>query len=201
MSHYLSTLLGYVQLYKYPAIFVITYLGAIALPLPSGSVVMAAAAFSVQGYMSFWLVLITGILGNMAGDNSGYWLAKKYGIAVLHKVGLGRFFKEERLQHARGLLNKHPILTIYFSRFFTAIAPAVNVVAGVSQLDYKRYLLFEALGEITEVSCFAVAGFILGNNWEYFSGLSDKFWILIVAGMALSYMIWQIILKKSKHAN
>jgi membrane-associated protein len=193
----LSTLLSYVLLYKYLGIFVITFLGAIALPLPSGSVIMAAAAFSVQGYLSFFLVLFVGILGNMAGDSSGYWLVRLYGVSVVHKIGLGRFFKQERLDYARELLDKHPILSIYFSRFFTAIAPAINIVAGFTKLPYKRFLLFEALGECTEVTFFAVIGYIFGNNWTYFSQLSDKFWILIVAGMLASVFLWKLILKKN----
>jgi membrane-associated protein len=196
MSHLLSTLLSYVQLYKYLGIFVITFLGAIALPLPSGSVVAAAAGFATQGYMNFYLVLVTGIAGNMAGDSAGYWLVRQYGLAAVRKLGLARFFKQQRLDQARKLLENHPVLSIYFSRFFTAIAPAVNVVAGITLLPYKKFLLFEALGEITEVSFFAVVGYIFGNNWQYFSQLSGNLWILIVGGMVLSVMLWKMILKK-----
>ena len=49
MSHVLSTLLSYVLIYKYIGIFIITYLGAIALPLPSGSVLMAASDLLCKG--------------------------------------------------------------------------------------------------------------------------------------------------------
>jgi len=196
MNHILTTLLSYVQIYKYLGIFVITFLGAIALPLPSGSVVTAAAAFSVQGYMSFWGVLLTGIAGNMAGDSSGYWLVRLYGMPVIKKIGLHRFFHKDRLDYARKLLDQHPILTIYFSRFFTAIAPAVNIVAGFTGLKYKKFLLFEALGEITEVSFFAIIGYFLGANWDYFNQLTGKLWIFTVAGALLSFMLWRTIIKK-----
>lgn len=200
MSNILSTLLSYVLIYKYIGIFVITFLGAFALPLPSGSVLMAGSAFAVQGYMNFWLVLIVGIAGNMAGDSSGYWLVRLYGLRVINKIGLGRFFKKPTLDAARKQLDKHPILAIYFSRFMTAIAPAVNVVAGFTELPYKRYLLFEALGEVTECSVFCAIGYILGNNWEYVDQLAGKFWILILAGMATSYFFWKLILRKNEES-
>lgn len=193
----LATLLSYVLLYKYPAIFVITFLGAIALPLPSGSVVMAAAAFATQGYMNIFLVLMVGVAGNMAGDSSGYWLVRRYGIKVLHKIHLGRFFHQDRLTAARKQLERHPILAIFFSRFFTAIAPAINVVSGLTKLSYKKYLLFEGLGEFTEVSFFVILGYIFGNNWQYINQFSGQLWILIVAGMLVSLMFWSILLKKS----
>jgi membrane protein DedA with SNARE-associated domain len=192
----LATLLSYVLLYKYPAIFVITFFGAFALPLPSGSVLMAGSAFAVQGYMSFPLVLLTGIAGNMAGDSSGYWLVRRYGIKVLDKIHLGRFFSAQRLDGARSQINKHPILTIYISRFMTGIAPAVNVVSGITRLPYKRFLLFECLGEITECSVFCFIGYIFGSNWEYVSQLSGWGFIIILAGVLTTFVIGGMIFKK-----
>jgi len=193
----LATLLSYVLLYKYPAIFVITFFGAFALPLPSGSVLMAASAFSVQGYMNFPLVLLTGILGNMAGDSSGYWLVRRYGVTVLRKLHLNRFFTKDRLDGAERQIDSHPILTIYFSRFMTGIAPAVNVVCGITRLPYKRFLLFECLGEITECAMFCFIGYIFGNNWEYFSQLlGGKFWIILLAGVLTTFMVGRIVFKK-----
>lgn len=196
MSNILSTLLSYVLIYKYYGIFIITFLGAFALPLPSGTVVMAAAAFSIQGYLNFYLVVLVGILGNMAGDSSGYWLVRLFGMDVVKKVGLAKFFPENKLHAARNQIEKHKMLTIYFSRFMTAIAPAVNVVCGFTELPYREFLLFEALGEFTEVSFFGILGYVFGSNWEYFSQLSDKFWIVIAAGMVFSVLLWRLILRK-----
>src|SRR6185503_1154016 len=110
MSNLLTALLPYVLTYKYLGIFVITFLGAFALPLPSGSILMAASAFAVQGYLNFWLVLIVGIAGNMAGDSSGYWLVRLYGLKILNKIGLGKFFKHERLHAVRRQIEKHAII-------------------------------------------------------------------------------------------
>jgi membrane protein DedA with SNARE-associated domain len=78
----------------------------------------------------------------------------------------------------------------------TGIAPAVNVVCGFTLLPYREFLLFEALGEFTEVTFFAVIGYVFGSNWEYFSQLSDKFWIVIVVGTLFSFVLWRYILRK-----
>ena len=147
--------------------------------------------------MNIYLVFVVGVTGNIAGDNSGYWLVRLYGLKVLNKIGLGKFFKKERLDAVRKQIDKHPILTIYISRFMTAIAPAVNVISGFTELPYKRYLFFETLGEITECLVFCSVGYFLGSNWEYVDKLVGKFWILIVAGMATSYFFWRLILNKS----
>lgn len=186
-----SFLLSYVLIYKYLAIFVITFLGAIALPLPSGTVVMASAAFAVQGYMSLPLVLVIAILGNVLGDNSGYWLSRRYGLKAVYRLGLRRFITSEKQELANVEIEKHPIIIIYFSRFMTGIAPSVNVVSGLIKFSYKKFLTFEVLGECTEVSFFVTLGYIFGVNWEYLTRFSYVSWIIIVSGALLTYLAWR----------
>jgi membrane-associated protein len=190
-----SSLLSYVLIYKYLAIFVITFLGAIALPLPSGTVVMASAAFAVQGYLNLPLVLVIGILGNVLGDNSGYWLARRYGLGAVQKLGLERFITPEKEKTANIEIGKHPIIIIYFSRFMTGIAPTVNIVSGLTKFPYKKFLTFEVLGECTEVSFFVTMGYLFGANWEYLTHYSSLSWLLIVSGVLVTYLLWRFFFK------
>jgi membrane protein DedA with SNARE-associated domain len=193
-----SFLLSYVLIYKYLAIFIITFLGAIAFPLPSGTVVTASSAFAVQGYMSLPAVLIIAILGNVAGDNCGYWIARRYGIEALHKLRLSRFINAEKREMINKEIDSHPVIIIYLSRFMTGIAPTVNVVSGLTKLSYKKFLTFEFLGECTEVAFFVTLGYIFGANWEYITQFSGSLWIVILSGAVLTYLIWRIFFKLRK---
>ncbi len=196
MFNLTSTLLSYVLIYKYLAIYVITFLGAIALPLPSGTTLIASAAFSLQGYFSLPWIIIVGILGNMTGDSAGYWLARRYGVEVLRKIGLRKLVDSKRYAVINQEISNHPIFIIYFSRFFTGIAPTVNVVCGITKLSYWRYLFFEAMGEITEVSLWSVLGFIFGANWQSVVKLTGPAWLFLVGGAILTYLLWRFIIKK-----
>ncbi len=198
MINVTSSLLSDVLVYKYLAIFIITFLGAFALPLPSGTIVIAASAFSTQGYLNFFAVLLIGILGNIIGDHTNYWLSRRIGVAIFKRLGLSSILEAGRMRQVRGMIEKHPILTIFFSRFMTGIAPTVNVVSGLTTLPYKLYVTFEVLGEITEVSIFALVGFFLGSNWESVDKYSGRLWILFVAGAAGTYLFWDILLRKGK---
>jgi membrane protein DedA with SNARE-associated domain len=194
MSDIFLSLLDFVMVYRYPALFVITFLGAFALPVPSGSIIMAAAAFSTGGHFSIVWIFIVGLAGNLAGDNAGYWLVRRYGLPVMNKIKLGRFFSPERLEAARGKLDSHPVLTIFSTRFFTSIAPAINAAAGMSKLSYKKYLVFEALGEAFEVLVFCALGYFLGKNWDAFNSVSG--WLWAIGGVLITVIIWKVILKK-----
>ena len=200
MGFLLNSLLPYVLLYKYVAIFVITFLGAIALPLPSGSVLMAAAFFATQGYMNFYFVLLTGVAGNMAGDSSGYWISRGYGRRFLSKISLfKRILDSDSFKYVETQISRHPFVTVFLSRSMTSVAPAVNILAGFGKMKYLVYLLFEGLGEVAEVSVFCLIGYFFGKNWQQFDQLGGKFWIVILSGIVFSFFFWKFLTRKKDH--
>lgn len=198
MSEAISFLLSYVLLYKYPAILVITFVGALALPLPSGTILMASAAFAAQGYLSFFWIVIIGIIGNIVGDNTGYWLARQYGVKALKWLGMGKLVDSEKYHQINQGLYDHPVFFIFISRYMTGVAPAVNVISGLTALSYKRYLIFEALGECAEVLTFAGLGYVFGVNWEYINRLGAWAWLVVVGGAILTYLFWHLFFKLRK---
>ncbi len=191
-------LLPYVFSYKYIAIFIITYAGALLLPLPSGTIIAAATAFGTQGYLNPWMVFFVGVLGNVAGDNTGYWLARKYGIQTLEHLGFRKLIHSERFKVVEKQIDDHPLLTVFWSRYLTAIAPTVNIIAGLGKVSFKKYFFFEATGEIAEVGTNFAIGYAFGENWEYFNQYMDNLWIVMVGGALFSYMIYKIMAKRHR---
>ena len=197
MNGILNDLLPYVLTYKYIAIFVITYLGAIALPLPSGSILMAGGFFATEGYMNFWLVILVGVLGNMAGDSSGYWIARGYGNRFLRQFSIFRKILDSKQYNVVEIqIKKLPFFTVFLSRCMTSVAPAVNILAGLGSMNYLRYLTFEGLGEVAEVSVFTVIGYVFGDNWQAFGDLGSKAWIFALSGIVFSFFFWKYMVKK-----
>jgi hypothetical protein len=81
----LQSLLTFVLLYKYVAIFVISFFAALSFPLPSSAVLIASAFFATEGYFNFILVYLIALIANIASDIVAYWLARWYGEKVFFK--------------------------------------------------------------------------------------------------------------------
>ena len=90
MSSLFQNILGLLLVYKYAALFFIAFLSSLGVPLPAGSSTVASAAFASQGYLNIITVIISGILGNILGDISMYFLSRKYGKRVLYWLNLGK---------------------------------------------------------------------------------------------------------------
>ena len=190
MNFLTQIILPYLLLYKYWAIFGITLVAALAFPIPPGTLLMAAAAFAAQGYLSFAGIIAAGSLGNIAGDNIGYWIARVYGKRVLNKIGFKKTLESQKYKNIEARILKKPKLLIFFSRFEVFSNLAVNLICGLSGLSYKKYFLYESIGEIAQVSIYCGIGYVVGDNWQVVSGLITNFLIFIILIAALFVVIF-----------
>lgn len=108
--------------------------------------------------LSILLVLISicGILGNMAG----YWFGKKSGPFLFHRKDTF-FFKKRHLYDAKAFYDKHGGQAIVFARFLPIIRTFAPIVAGIVQMDKKKFIYYNIVGSVSWVFTMLVAGHYL----------------------------------------
>ncbi len=180
MNTLITTILPFLLLYKYWALFCITFIAAFFLPIPPGTIIMASAAFAFQGYFDLGWVLLVATLGNIAGDNAGYWLARIYGKTFLSKVGFGKVLASARYQKIEQGVLKRPGFIIFISRFEVFTNLAVNLIAGLGKVPYYKFLLFEVIGEVFQVVLYGTIGYIFGSNWQALSSIIGRGLLVIM---------------------
>jgi membrane protein DedA with SNARE-associated domain len=189
-----QAILAYVLIYKYWALFLITFIAAIILPIPPGTLLMASSAFANQGYLSFPLILIVASAGNILGDNVGYWLSRLYGKPILYRIGFKKIIESPRYKAIEKRLVKEPGWIIFISRFEVFSNLAVNILSGIGQVPYGRYVLFEAPGEILQVVIYCSIGYFFGDAWQSINVVINKsFAIIIVAAVLAIIIFWKKI--------
>lgn len=197
MSTLITALLPYVLSYNYIAIFIITVLAALLLPIPPGTLLMASSALAAQGYLSFFWVIVSGILGNIVGDNIGYWLARKYGLKILYKIGFKKILESEKYKRLEDKIKKKSGFLIFITRFEAFSNLAINILAGLSRVPYKKYLLYEISGEILQVLIYCSIGYFVGNDWQAISIILSKATkILLFIAILFIIIFWKKIKKR-----
>jgi membrane-associated protein len=112
------------------------------------------------------LVSLMGILGNTVG----YWFGVKGGV-YLYKKKDSFWFKEKYLLQARDFFDKHGGKAIIFARFFPIFRTFAPIVAGISSMNKRRFMLYNAIGAVLWSFSMILAG-------HYLSALFiDKFGI------------------------
>ena len=192
MTYFLGTLLSYILLYKYFAIAVIMLTGAIIVPWPENTMLLATGAFASQGYLSFWAIFGTALVANVVGDVIGYMLTHKWGYRIIKEHHIRKYAYIEKLDK---YLRDYAGVTVLLTRFVGTIGPIVNFLSGLAGVPIRKFLAFDIIGNALDTGLFLVAGYILGSVWQNFSGITDTLgWIL--SAVALLGIVVRVFWKK-----
>ena len=124
----------------------------------------------------YWLALLSaaGIVGNYVG----YWFGKKSGNLLFERKDTW-IFKKKHLYQAKEFYEKKGGGAIVFARFLPIVRTFAPIIAGVVEMDRRKFSLYNFIGSIAWVGSIVTAGFLLGEN-EWVKGNLEKIIIGIV---------------------
>lgn len=182
LAHYIIQL---IQNTNYFGIFVLMFLESALLPIPSEVTMPFSGFLSASGKLSFWLIVMTGTIANLAGSLLAYYigyvleetvligLIKKYGKFILVDVG--------DYEKARKWFEKYGDKIIFISRLLPAVRTVISLPAGVFRMDIKKFIAYTIVGCFIWSTLLTYIGFKLGQNWNSLEVYFRKFQIAILA--------------------
>ncbi|MEQ1893976.1 MAG: DedA family protein [Planctomycetota bacterium] len=139
--------------------------GLVVTPfLPGDSLLFAVGALAATEGSPIQVVQVTLLLlvAAILGDAVNYSIGKKLGPKVFDRPD-SRFLKQEHLRKTQRFYEKHGGKTIVIARFVPIVRTFAPFVAGIGQMQYRRFALFNVTGGIAWVVGFIGAGHLFGN--------------------------------------
>lgn len=146
--------------------------------LPGDTLLFGAGLAASQGIISLpWLILFV-ILAAIIGDNTGYSIGKRMGSKLFTKDD-GILFRKQYIAIAEEFYKKHGGKTIILARFTPLVRTFAPVVAGASNMPYRRFLSFNIIGGILWGAGMPLLGYYVGRR---IPGL-DKYMEIVLLGV------------------
>lgn len=120
--------------------------------------------------VSYWLLLI--MVAGIAGNYVGYWFGWKSGGVLLERRDTW-LFKKKYLLKAKAFYETRGGGAIVIARFLPLVRTFAPIIAGMVQMDIRKFSLYNIIGSIAWVASIVLAGYFLGNipavkhNLEY----------------------------------
>lgn len=151
-----------------PLTYVILFLvifcetGLVVTPfLPGDSLLFVVGAFSAKGDFDITLIFSLLCVAAIAGNVVNYHVGRYLGPKVFQKDT--RFLKKEYLDRTRAFYEKHGAKTIVIARFLPIIRTFAPFVAGIGQMDYRRFAVYNVVGCAAWITAFVLGGYYFGN--------------------------------------
>ncbi len=153
--------------------------------LPGDSLLVTAGIFCSphnplgKPILDFFWVNVCVSLAAIVGDTLGYFIGAKTGPRLFSREK-SLFFSKKHLLRTKEFYDRHGGKTIIIARFMPIIRTFAPVVAGVAQMNYRRFISYNVFGGIFWVLSMTGLGYILAAVWPGVTKQIDKLIIVII---------------------
>src|SRR5580693_7639384 len=177
------------------AIALLIMLEDFGIPVPGETILIAGAVYAGAGRLNVVGVGVAAFIAAIIGDNVGFAIGHFGGRALALRWGKYVFLTEERLDKAEAFFNRRGAIVITFARFVEGLRQANGIIAGITGMHWRRFLVFNALGAALWVGTWVSLGYFAGDHiatiYHYITVYS--YYVLIaLAVFALAYVAWRL---------
>ena len=165
LDKYLAVLVQQYGVWIYAILFAIIFseTGFVVMPfLPGDSLLFVAGALAAVGGMNIGVLLGLLVVAAAAGNMLNYQIGRYIGPRVF-KWEDSLFFNKAALQKTEAFYEKHGGKTLVISRFLPLFRTFAPFVAGVGQMNYLRFCIYNLIGAGLWVVSLLLVGYFFGN--------------------------------------
>ena len=168
----------------------------------SGPGIVSSALFETHNqWVDLGILWILITIAGIAGNFVGYWFGKKSG-PFLYERKDTFFFKKKYLRQAHDFYEKNGGGAIVIARFVPFVRTFAPIVAGIVDMDKKKFTFYNIVGCMLWVGSMLLAGHFL---WKlildkFNFDLKEHLEVIVIGIVAITTLpiIWKLFLSKKK---
>ncbi|HZF03376.1 MAG TPA: VTT domain-containing protein [Patescibacteria group bacterium] len=131
--------------------------------LPGDSLLFTAGLLAANGTLNIWYLNGLLIVAAVVGDSLGYAIGRRLGPRVFTREK-SLLFNPAHVERTRRFYEKYGAKTIVIARFVPIVRTFAPTVAGVGQMEYRRFVFYNVAGGVGWVVTMTGAGYLLGQS-------------------------------------
>ncbi|MEI8095354.1 MAG: VTT domain-containing protein [Spirochaetales bacterium] len=167
LDRYLNTFFVDYGWVAYAVVFLILFVetGVVVMPfLPGDSLLFAcgalAAALGLNPWFFWGFTALAAVLGNTSNYAIGRFFGKKL---MVPKPGKKPLIAPHHLEETHRFFEKWGGWAVTLSRFFPFLRTFLPFIAGVGQMGFRAFILFNVLGGVAWTALFLAVGYLFGH--------------------------------------
>jgi membrane protein DedA with SNARE-associated domain len=156
--------------FGYLAVFALIGIESLGIPAPGETMLVTASVYAGATHnLEIAGVIAAAAAGAIFGDNIGYAIGRKGGYKLLLRFGHRVRVKESHLKVARYVFDRHGEKVVFLGRFVALLRTYAAFLAGVGQMEWRRFLVANAAGGIVWALIFGLLGYYGQKAFERLS--------------------------------
>lgn len=185
LTHLAAALEPLIRDYGAAAVTMIILFESLGVPLPGETLLVFASALAGRGELSLPALMGGAWVGAVAGDNIGYLIGRYGGRALVLRFGGKIGLDAARLATVEAAFARWGPATVAGARFVAVLRQLNGIVAGTLGMEWRRFLVFNALGAALWVGAWMTIGYVAGEHADALLGAARRFWPALVVTIAI----------------
>ena len=165
----------------------------IGLIVPGDTIVLVAST-AVDGWIEYWALVVTVIVGALVGESVGFALGRFFGPRI-RASRLGRRIGESNWARAERYVDRRGGVAVFVSRFLPVLHSVVPLTVGMSTMTYRRFLKWTVPATVIWTLAYVSAGaFAAGSFRDLLDRLHYAGYIFV--GIIAVFLIVVFIVKR-----
>ncbi len=193
---YIKALVPLIDKYGYLAVGGMLFFEDFGILVPGETVLLTAAFYAGFGQLNIIVIIVVGIIAAIIGDNVGFAIGNYGGRPLVEKYGKYVFLTKNRIHRAEEFFNKYGGRVVVISRFIDGLRQINGIIAGITEMKWLRFLLYNVIGATIWVLFWSLIGYFGGNHINFFS----HFELLVTIALVV-FVVGKFIIKFYKKRN
>ena len=164
--------------------------------LPGDSLLFTAGILASAGHFNVGLLVVGSFIMAILGDSFGYYFGKKIGPKIFSKPD-SFFWSKNNLDKTAKFFDRHGDKAITLARFVPIVRTFTPIMAGVGQMNYRKFIFWNILGGLLWTGSMTFGGYFLGS---YIKDV-DKYIlpiVLVIIFISFIPILFQILRRDKK---
>lgn len=187
----------------YLALVIFAFVQACCIPISSEITLGFAGVLAYQHHLSLALVIVVGILGELAGSFTAYGAGRLAGRSAVERYRRYLLMTRKDVERVERFFAGRGAWSVAVARIIPLVRAFAGLVAGLVEVPAAPFALFNLIGTAVWVSALSLIGYAVGNDWtkasKNFSHASDLLAaVVILALIVLILHKWHQVRKERK---
>ena len=166
--------------------------------LPGDSLLITAGLVAATGSLNIWWLNVLLVAAAIVGDSVGYAIGWRAGPRLFTRPK-SLLFNPRHIDRTRAFYARHGAKTIVIACFVPIVRTFAPVVAGVGQMEYRRFLFYNVAGGVGWVTSMTWAGYLLGRTVP---NINEQIHVVVIIVILLSLIpiVVELVRERRRHS-
>ncbi|MEY9964971.1 membrane protein DedA with SNARE-associated domain [Streptacidiphilus sp. MAP12-16] len=180
----LATLAPLLQHWGYAAVGLLVFLDNALVPVPGQTILIAASVYAGAGRLNIVVVALVALVAATAGGVAGYLIGRTGGRAFIHRFGRYVLLPPDRFAKAEDFFTRNGAKVVTFARFLDVLRQTGGALAGTTDMPWRRFAVYNALGAALWVGTWSALGYAAGSNIGPIYAQVTRYQLYVLAALA-----------------